>query len=213
MEPNDTVDSLYNGFLYPEGIEAMGEAVDLVAKRLAPMVPQTEEGATYDPLLNKKELQKIDWTKPAKQVHDFIRGLDSTPGAWTTLNGEEVRLFGSSRWNSGKSPKVETEVELEERKGIVHPGGLLIKAGDGQYVNVERIKLGTKTIHAAKYGQTSDDSEIVEFTEEELKIADGLRRIWTDILKIDIDDDTDFFASGKLVRFLGKKKKLTSDIS
>lgn len=175
----------------------MGEAVDLVAKKLAPMIPQSEEGATYDPLLNKKELQKIDWTKPAKEVHDFIRGLDSTPGAWTILNNEEVRLFGSSLWSNGKLPEIQTEVDLEERKGIVHSGGLLIKAGDGLYVNVKRIKIGTKTIHAGKYGQTND-SQIVEFTEEELKIADVLRRMWTDILKIDIEDETDFFASGKL---------------
>lgn len=195
VEPNDTVDSLYNSFLYPEGIKAIGEAVNLVAKKLAPKVPQTEEGATYDPLLNKKELQKIDWNKPAKQVHDFIRGLDSTPGAWTTLNGEEVRLFGSSQWSNGRLPEVEAEVELEERKGMIHPGGLLIKAGDGLYVNVERIKLDTKTIHASKYGKISE-SEVLEFTEEELKIAEGLRRIWTDILKIDVDDHTDFFASG-----------------
>lgn len=195
VEPNDTVDSLYNNFLYPEGIKAMGEAVDLVAKKIAPMIPQSEEGATYDPLLNKKEFQKIDWTKPAKEVHNFIRGLDSTPGAWTILNDEEVRLFGSSLWSNDRLPEAETEVDLEKRKGIVHSGGLLIKTGDGQYVNVERIKIGTKTIHAGKYGQTND-REVVEFTEEELKIVDVLRRIWTDILKIDIEDETDFFASG-----------------
>ncbi|XP_039302683.1 cytosolic 10-formyltetrahydrofolate dehydrogenase isoform X2 [Solenopsis invicta] len=194
VEPNDTVDSLYNNFLYPEGIKAMGEAVDLVAKGTAPMVPQPAEGATYDALLNKKELQKIDWNKSAKEIHDFIRGLDSTPGAWTTLDGEEVRLFGSSLW-SDKKPEVEKTVDLEERKGIIHQGGLLIEAVDGRLVNVERIKIGTKTIHASKYGQTTD-SEIVEFTEEELKTTDGLRRIWADILKVDVNDDTDFFASG-----------------
>lgn len=68
VEVNDTVDTLYNSFLYPEGIKAMGEAVDLVAKGTAPQTPQTEEGATYDPMLNKKELQKIDWSKTTQQV-------------------------------------------------------------------------------------------------------------------------------------------------
>ncbi|XP_012235512.2 cytosolic 10-formyltetrahydrofolate dehydrogenase [Linepithema humile] len=195
VEPNDTVDSLYNNFLYPEGIKAMGEAVDLVAKGIAPMEPQPAQGATYDAMLNKKELQKIDWDKPAKEIHNFIRGLDSTPGAWTTLDGEEVSLFGSSLWNGDKLPEGEREVDVEKRTGIVHQGGLLIEAADGRFVNVERIKIGTKTIHAGKYGQMND-RQVVEFTEEELSIADGLRRIWTDILKIDIDDDTDFFASG-----------------
>lgn len=206
VEPNDTVDSLYNNFLYPEGIKAMGEAVDLVAKGTAPMVPQPVEGATYDPLLNKKELQKIDWTKPAKKIHDFIRGLDSTPGALTILDDEEVRLFGSSLWND-KQPEIEKMVKLEEQRGVIHHGGLLIEAVDGQFVNVERIKIGTKTIHASKYGQVND-SKAVEFTEEELKTTDGLRRIWADILKIDIDDDTDFFASGKLEYFLKISRRI-----
>lgn len=197
---------MYNNFLYPEGIKAMSEAVDLVAKGTAPMVPQPKEGATYDPLLNKKELQKIDWTKPAKEIHDFIRGLDSTPGAWTMMDDKEVRLFGSSLWNDKQSDS-EKIVDLEERKGVIHDGGLLIKAVDGRFVNVERIKIGTKTIHASRYGQI-DDSKVVEFTEEELKTTDGLRRIWADILRIDVDDDTDFFASGKLEYFLKISRRM-----
>ena len=86
--------------MYPEGIKAMAESVNLVAQGKAPMVVQTEEGATYDAMLNKKELQKLDWTSKtsAKQAHDFVRALDSTPGAWTMINGEEARLYGSSLW-------------------------------------------------------------------------------------------------------------------
>lgn len=207
MEPNDTVDSLYNNFLYPEGIKAMGEAVDLVAKGIAPVEPQPAQGATYDPMLNKKELQKIDWSKSAREVHNFIRGLDSTPGAWTTLDGEEVSLFGSSLWNDSELPEREKEVDVGKGTGIVHQGGLLVEAADKRFVNVERIKIGTKTIHASKYGQTNE-SQVVELTEKELSVVDGLRRIWTDILKIDIDDDTDFFASGKFHGSLGSSREI-----
>lgn len=196
VKPNDTVDSLYNNFLYPEGIRAMGEAVDLVAKGTAPAIPQSEVGATYDPMLNKKEHQQIDWTKPAEEIHNFIRGLDSTPGAWATINGEEVRLFGSSLWNTDAPPQVINELDLMGRKGSIHQDGLLIETVDGRFINVERIKIGTKTIHASKYGQ-ANDSIVVNFTEEELKTTDSLRRIWENILKIDVEDDTDFFASGE----------------
>ncbi|XP_054016392.1 cytosolic 10-formyltetrahydrofolate dehydrogenase [Hylaeus anthracinus] len=195
VEPNDTLDTLYNNFLYPEGIKAMGEAVDLVAKGTAPMISQPEEGATYDPMLNKKELQKLDLSKPAKQIHDFIRALDSTPGAWTLINGEEVRLFGSSLWNNGQVPEHELEVNVEDRLGVIHEGGLLISACDGKYVNVERIKVGNKTIPASKFGQ-EDQTTTIEFTEEELKTKDALKVIWKGILKVDVEDDTDFFACG-----------------
>ncbi|XP_015433553.1 PREDICTED: cytosolic 10-formyltetrahydrofolate dehydrogenase [Dufourea novaeangliae] len=195
VDPNDTLDSLYNNFLYPEGIKAMGEAVNLVAKGIAPMIQQTEAGATYDPMLNKKELQKIDWTKPAKKIHDFIRGLDSTPGAWTTINGEEVRLFGSTLWEKAQLPREESRVDVENHLGVLHEGGLLITAGDGKFVNVERIKIGTKTIPANKFGQKTEET-VIEFTEEELKTAETLKRIWKGILKMDVENDTDFFACG-----------------
>ncbi|EFN79872.1 10-formyltetrahydrofolate dehydrogenase [Harpegnathos saltator] len=196
VKPDDTVDSLYNNFLYPEGITAMGEAVNLVAKGIAPIIPQSKDGATYDPMLNKKEDQRVDWTKPAEEIHNFIRGLDSTPGAWTTINDEEVRLFGSSLWNTDLPPNVTNKVDLAEQKGSIHQDGLLIETVDGRFINVERIRIGTKTIHASKYGQVDSDNTIVDFTEEELKTTNDLRRIWENILKIDIEDDTDFFASG-----------------
>jgi methionyl-tRNA formyltransferase len=30
-------------------------------------------------------------------VHDLIRAADPAPGAWTTLNGKKVQLFGSKK--------------------------------------------------------------------------------------------------------------------
>lgn len=195
VNPNDTLDSLYNNFLYPEGIKAMAEAVNLVAKGTAPMIPQTEEGATYDPMLNKKELQKVDWTKPAKKVHDFIRGLSSTPGAWTTINGEEVRLFGSTLWTGDELPKHRIEVNIDDRPGYIHEDGLLINTIDNKFINVERIKIGNKTLYANKFDQESEDTTL-EFTEEEQKDVEILKSIWESILKTDVDEATDFFACG-----------------
>ncbi|XP_003403088.1 cytosolic 10-formyltetrahydrofolate dehydrogenase isoform X2 [Bombus terrestris] len=195
IKPNDTLDSLYKNYLYPEGIKAMAEAVDLVAKGTAPMIPQIEERATYDPMLKKKELQKIDWTKPAKKVHDFIRGLDSTPGAWTTIDGQEVRLFGSTLWTDDKLPEDRIALQVEDRLGYMHENGLLIKAIDNQFINVKRMKVGNKTIVANKFGQQSEKITL-EFTEEEQKNVETLKSIWENILKTDVDEDTDFFACG-----------------
>ena len=50
------MDSIYKSFMYPEGIKAMAEAVDMIGKGEAPCATQTEEGATYDAFLNKPEL-------------------------------------------------------------------------------------------------------------------------------------------------------------
>lgn len=56
---DDTVDTIYNRFLYPVGVSAVARAVDMVANGTAPKLVQSEKGATYDPMLNKPELQKV----------------------------------------------------------------------------------------------------------------------------------------------------------
>lgn len=58
--------------------------------------PQTEQVFTEDlPVAPKifKETTEIDWTKSAEVLHNFIRGLSPYPGAWTTLQGKQVKIF------------------------------------------------------------------------------------------------------------------------
>lgn len=174
----------------------MVEAVNLIVTGSAPRIIQSNEEATYDPMLNKKELQKIDWTKSAEGVHNFIRGVDSTPGAWTIINDQEVRLYGSTLWNSEK-PQGDA-VNVDGRPGIIHDEGLLIVAADGKFVNIDKLKIGNKTIHATRFGKTDDTSVSVEFSQEELVHVELMRLMWKNILNVDIEDSTDFFACGKL---------------
>ncbi len=46
--------------------------------------PQAEEGVTYAAKIDKAEA-RIDWSKPAQEVHDHIRGLSPFPGAWCEM--------------------------------------------------------------------------------------------------------------------------------
>ncbi|XP_063979596.1 cytosolic 10-formyltetrahydrofolate dehydrogenase isoform X2 [Diachasmimorpha longicaudata] len=195
VESNDTLDSLYNKFLYPEGIKSMAEAVSLVASGNAPRIRQPEEGATYEPLLTKKELQKIDLMKSSEQIHNFIRGLDSSPGAWTLINGEEVKVYGSTVWEKPEKPQGES-VEVDGHQGIVHEGGLLIAAGAGGFVNVEKLKLGNRTIRAGNFGKDDEGFASVEFTENEREAVEIMKDIWRSILNVEVEDDTDLFACG-----------------
>ena len=50
-------------FMFPEGVKAMVEAVDMIASGDYPKTVQPAEGATYDPIWKKKECGKIDWAK------------------------------------------------------------------------------------------------------------------------------------------------------
>jgi len=60
----------------------------MVADGSAPKIAQDESQATYEALL-KKELVELKFDdKTAKEIHNFIRGNDHNPGAWTTVNGQ-----------------------------------------------------------------------------------------------------------------------------
>jgi methionyl-tRNA formyltransferase len=93
--PNDTTGTVYFNQLYPLGVEACVEAVDLIARGQAPRIPQDHSQATYDPPCDEK-MAALNWNQPARKVYDFVRGCDPQPGATTTYKGEQVKLYNAS---------------------------------------------------------------------------------------------------------------------
>jgi methionyl-tRNA formyltransferase len=55
--------------------------------------PQPNEGVTYAAKITKEE-EHIDWTRPAAEIHDQIRALSPSPGAWfeALLSGRRERI-------------------------------------------------------------------------------------------------------------------------
>ena len=65
VAPDDTTGSLYFNRIFPLGIEAIAEAVDLINAGNPPRIVQDESRANYDPPCGD-EHAKIDWSKPAQ---------------------------------------------------------------------------------------------------------------------------------------------------
>ena len=87
-----------------------------------------------------KETCEINWTKTAKQVYDFVRGLSPYPGAWTTLvapDGREtvLKIFKTSK----------TGQACQSEKGSLRLDGkqLQIAASD-QWLQLEELQLAGK---------------------------------------------------------------------
>jgi len=92
--PEESTGEVYFNKLYPLGVEATIEAVDLVAQGKAPRIPQDHSKATYDPPCDEK-VAGLDWSKPGRVVFNFIRGCDPQPGATTSFRGEKVKLYNA----------------------------------------------------------------------------------------------------------------------
>ncbi len=92
--PEDTTGSLYFKQLFPMGVDAIVESVQLIEEGKAPCIPQDEDLATYEPPCNDK-VAGIDWARPGQEIYNLIRGCDPQPGAYCTWKGEKTRLYGA----------------------------------------------------------------------------------------------------------------------
>ncbi|HEY1235566.1 MAG TPA: methionyl-tRNA formyltransferase [Candidatus Binatia bacterium] len=153
VDPSDTTGSLYFNKIFPLGIEAIGEAVDLIKTGNPPRIIQDESKASYDPPC-RDEHAKIDWSKPAADVYNLIRGCDPQPGAHTTFRGKLLRIFDARlRRGAGASPPGEvTDIGTDEITIALNGGSLAVKRirGEGakvsaaEFAKEARIEVGTQ---------------------------------------------------------------------
>ncbi len=92
---NDTIGSLYFNTLFPLGVEATFEALDLIKAGKAPAIVQDESLATYEAPC-RDEHARVDFSKHAREVHNLIRGCDPQPGAFAEYDGKRVRLYDAT---------------------------------------------------------------------------------------------------------------------
>lgn len=129
--------------------EMMRRGADLMARALAALErgsfdfkPQSEQGATHAKKIDKAE-SRIDWSKPADEVHNHIRGLSPFPGAWTQLQqgGKPVRI------------KIlrSTRAEGEGQPGEVLTDDLTIACGSGAVRLIEVQREGKSAMNAADF--------------------------------------------------------------
>jgi methionyl-tRNA formyltransferase len=153
VDPDDTAGSLYFNKIFPLGVDAIAEAVDLIKGGNPPRIVQDESQATYDPPC-RDEHARIDWSKPAQQVYNLVRGCDPQPGAHGIHNDKIVRLFDARlQINNGSAPAGEiTAVGADEIAVALNGGTLKVKRmrGDGakigavEYARQSGLKVGDR---------------------------------------------------------------------
>lgn len=122
---------------------------DLVARALAALergsiafTPQATEGVTYANKIDKSE-SKINWSKPAREVHNHIRGLSPFPGAWFEAEIESkpvrVKVLRSELANGSGVP------------GMLIDDHLTVAAADGAVRLIEVQRAGAKAMGAEEF--------------------------------------------------------------
>ena len=149
--PDDAdVEYVYNG-LMRLGAELCLETIEaIIAADGHPETMAQEDVTNHNSQLKSapkifKETCEIDWTKTAKQVYDFIRGLSPVPGAWTTLVGADGKETVLKIYKARKTG------QKAEGRGLLKADGktLFIAAAD-DWLEITELQLAGKKRMAAR---------------------------------------------------------------
>jgi len=128
IRPDDTTGSL-NRRLAEVGGQLLIETLAMLKSEGLASNPQDKLVATYAPLL-KKEDGRIDWSKDAKSLDAFVRGMNPWPGAFTFLSGKRLKILKAK----------DLQYPARENPGIVlegFPGDLNVATGQGTLALME----------------------------------------------------------------------------
>ncbi|WP_293425859.1 methionyl-tRNA formyltransferase [Phreatobacter sp.] len=124
------------------GADLMVRALAALDRGSLAFSPQAEDGVTYAAKIDKTEA-RIDWRKPAAEVHNRIRGLSPFPGAWFEADlgkgRERVKVLRASLAEGSGAP------------GTVLNDTLAIACGEGAVRLVEVQRAGSKAMKAADF--------------------------------------------------------------
>jgi methionyl-tRNA formyltransferase len=128
--------------LATRGARLMAQALSALERGQLDCRPQAEGDVTYAKKIDPAEAH-IDWTRPARDVHNLIRGLSPHPGAWfeLELNGrrERIKALRSSLTDDNGPP------------GTVLDDGLTIACGQGAVRLVQVQRAGKRPMSAEDF--------------------------------------------------------------
>jgi methionyl-tRNA formyltransferase len=129
--------------LAARGGPLMAETIAALARGALTWTPQAEAGVTYATKIDKAE-SRIDWRRPAHDVHNHIRGLSPFPGAWCEApDGARLKLLRTTR---AKGP-----IDTRAAPGTVLDDRLTIACGDGTVRVLDLQRSGKGAMKAEEF--------------------------------------------------------------
>jgi methionyl-tRNA formyltransferase len=138
----DTTAGEVTGRLSRLGADLMVRALAALSRGGLATSPQAAEGVTYAKKIEKSET-RIDWSRPAAEVHNHIRGLSPDPGAWCEMDfgkgPERVKVLRSTLADGSGAP------------GTVLDDTLAVACGSGAVRLTELQRAGSRAMKAGEF--------------------------------------------------------------
>lgn len=125
------------------GAELMVRALRRLEDGMLDCTAQPEDGVTYAAKIQKSET-RIDWRRPAFEVHNQIRALSPAPGAWCEIirgaSGERIKVLRAERAEGTGAPGT-----------ILRLDPLVVACGEGAVALTELQRAGKKPVAVAEF--------------------------------------------------------------
>ncbi|MDF2556275.1 MAG: methionyl-tRNA formyltransferase [Bacillales bacterium] len=99
---------------------------------------QDETRATFARNI-KREQERIDWSKTGREIYNHIRGLHPWPVAYTTLEGDTVKIWWGTPIENTDFTGLPGEVVKIEKDGFI------VKSGDSTSIKITDLQVAGKT--------------------------------------------------------------------
>jgi len=140
--PDETLGDVYFKKLFPMGVEAMLESLDLVRSGEAPRIEQNLDAGSYESWFGKQQA-KLHWNDSVSRVYNIIRAANPQPGAWTTNATIELQTYAASKHQGvGKPGEVI----------VVNDDGFEVAANGGS-IRVAKVRASGAKLSAAEWAK------------------------------------------------------------
>ena len=144
IENDDNFGTLYEKMKIKGG-ELIVQTLEKIADGVAPRVKQPDD-FTLAPMI-EKTLGNIDWNNNSEDIRNLVRGLNPTPGAYTNIEGQKIKIWRVEFSNLEKTDEVIPGMVIKANK----KEGLLISTQDG-ILDIAEIQLpNSKRMLAKEY--------------------------------------------------------------
>jgi methionyl-tRNA formyltransferase len=140
---------------------------DIIAGQIQ-AVPQDDTLATLAPNISRED-EQIRWERPAAELFNQIRGLSPWPGAFTTWNGENFKVWASRKQPiKGKREDSSSSSDIPGTVLQICGEGIEVLTGEGSLWLTEIQPAGKKAMDAAQFrlGGTMSPGTILGWNSE-----------------------------------------------
>ena len=124
IEALDTAETL-SPRLAELGAKLIVKTLDALEDGTVDPRPQPEDGSNVTPML-RRNFAKIDWTMPARQLVNRLRGFTPWPGLYTKFRGGRIKIFGLEEIRPAPPGREDAGVVLD-----AGPAGIVVRSGRG----------------------------------------------------------------------------------